>query len=152
MTDGKIQTYVCRLQKDRVLRVSDVGGTVVYDAEAAARIGHALTRKVPHEQVWAVLLSNKHEIWGVVRLGEGGVHGCALKPSDVLRPLLCSGASAFVLIHNHPSGDPSPSDSDREMTAKLYQACRVVGVDLLDHVIVTRDWTRWHAMGPTGEL
>lgn len=153
MTDGKIQTYVCRLQKDRVLRVSDVGGhSAVHDAEASARVGHALTCKLPHEQVWAILLSNAHEIWGTIRIGEGGLNGCAIRPSDVLRPVLCSGVSAFVLIHNHPSGDPTPSAADREMTAHLYRACEVVGVALLDHVIVTRDFTRWHAMGPTGEL
>lgn len=152
-TESDIQTYVCRLQPDAMLRVSDVGFVSnVPCAEALARLGNALTRGVPHEQVWCVLLNNRFDLLGVVRVSEGGLHGAAMKPSDVLRPALCGGASAFALIHNHPSGDPTPSDADREMTKRVYDAAEVVGLDLVDHVVVTRNDNRWHSMGPQGDL
>lgn len=142
-----IQTYVCRLVPDTVLRVADVGFVSnIPSAEQLARIGTALTRGVPHEQVWCVLLNAKHDLIGVIRLAEGGLHGCALRPSDVLRPVLCSDASAFCLIHNHPSGDPTPSEADVEMTRLVKKAAEIVGVYMLDHVVVTRSEFNFHSM------
>jgi DNA repair protein RadC len=73
--------------------------------------------------------------WCVAR---GGLHGCGLLPADVLRPVLRSATSAFILVHNHPSGDPTPSRDDVLMTRALQQACLTVGVTLVDHVIVSR--------------
>lgn len=151
-TESSIQTYVCRLQPDAVLRVSDVDFvTVVRCTESLARIGTALTRGVPHEQVWCVMLNAKNDLIGVIRLAEGGLHGCALKHSDVLRPVLCAGAAAFALIHNHPSGDPTPSAEDREMTRALNRAADAVGLLFLDHVVVTRNPGQWHSMGCGGD-
>ncbi len=150
--EGTIQTYVCRLQPDAVLRVSDVDFLrTVHCAESLARIGTALTRGVPHEQVWCVMIDAKNELIGVIRLAEGGLHGCALRPSDVLRPVLCAGASGFALIHNHPSGDPRPSQDDRKMTRSIHAAAETVGIYFLDHVVVTRNAGKWHSMGPEGD-
>jgi DNA repair protein RadC len=150
--EGTIQTYVCRLQPDAVLRVSNVDFTrTVRCAESLARIGTALTRGVPHEQVWCVMLDAKNELIGVIRLAEGGLHGCALRPSDVLRPVLCAGASAFALIHNHPGGDPTPSEADRAMTRSIQDAAVTVGLIFLDHVVVTRNVGKWHSMGASGD-
>jgi DNA repair protein RadC len=75
---------------------------------------------------------------GATRIAQGGLHGCALTPRDVLRPALRDGGSAIVVIHNHPSGDPTPSPDDIKMTAALAVACDVVGIELLDHVVVAR--------------
>jgi DNA repair protein RadC len=58
---------------------------------------------------------------------------------DPLRAALREGASAFVLVHNHPSGDPTPSAEDIAFTAKVARAARIVSTPLLDHVIVTRN-------------
>jgi DNA repair protein RadC len=142
-----IQKYECRLRRSGVLRVADIGGHVsACSSEAAASIGHALCKNVPHEQVWLILLDGKNAILGVVRLGEGGLHGCALRPADVFRPVLVAGASGCVLIHNHPSGDPTPSASDLEMTRSLASVGESLGVHVLDHVIVTRDAARWSSI------
>ncbi len=139
MTDKKIQTYVCRLKRDRVLRVSDVGGfDRVSCFESASAVGQALTRNVPHEQTWSLLLDGQNRLIGAVMLAEGGLHGCALRPSDIMRPALLAAASGFVLIHNHPSGDPTPSLADIELTREVANAAELLGVFLLDHVIVTR--------------
>jgi DNA repair protein RadC len=66
------------------------------------------------------------------------LHGCALTPRDVLGPALRDAASAIVVIHNHPSGDPEPSPEDIAMTRAVAAACDVVGVPLLDHVVVAK--------------
>lgn len=91
-----------------------------------------------HEEVWVLALRSNRRVdaeWCVAR---GGLHGCGLLPADVLRPVLRCAASAFILVHNHPSGDPTPSQDDVVMTRALAQACSAVGLTLIDHVIVSR--------------
>ncbi|HEX4341083.1 MAG TPA: DNA repair protein RadC [Polyangiaceae bacterium] len=91
-----------------------------------------------HEEVWLLTLDGRNGLLGATRIAQGGLHGCALTPRDVLRPALRDGGSAIVVIHNHPSGDPTPSPDDIKMTAALAVACDVVGIELLDHVVVAR--------------
>lgn len=91
-----------------------------------------------HEEVWVLCLDGRNGLKSARRVAQGGLHGCALGPRDVLRPALRDGASAIVLVHNHPSGDPAASPEDVQMTRALADACETVGVALLDHVIVAR--------------
>lgn len=91
-----------------------------------------------HEEVWLLTLDGRNGLLGAARIAQGGMHGCALTPRDVLRPAMREGGSAIVLIHNHPSGDPTPSLEDARMTEALALACDVVGIELLDHVVVAR--------------
>jgi DNA repair protein RadC len=91
-----------------------------------------------HEEVWLLTLDGRNGLLGATRIAQGGLHGCALTPRDVLRPAMREGGSAIVVIHNHPSGDPTPSSEDLRMTAALAVACEVVGIELLDHVVVAR--------------
>lgn len=89
-----------------------------------------------HEQVWALALDGRNGLRAARRIAEGGLHGCSLTARDVLRVMVREAASAFVLVHNHPSGDPSPSAEDIELTRAVARAAEVVGVPLVDHVIV----------------
>ncbi len=60
----------------------------------------------------------------------------ALRVADILRPLLRVGAAAFILLHNHPSGDPTPSAEDTKLTLALREAAEFVGVPLVDHIVI----------------
>jgi DNA repair protein RadC len=91
-----------------------------------------------HEEVWLLCLDGKNGLRSARRIGLGGLHGCALRPADVLRPALEDAASGIVLVHNHPSGDPTPSLADIELTRTLVEACQIIGLVLLDHVVVAR--------------
>jgi DNA repair protein RadC len=91
-----------------------------------------------HEEVWLLALDGRNGLKSARRIAQGGLHGCALTPRDVLQPALREGASAIVLVHNHPSGDASPSPEDLQMTRAVASACEIVGVPLLDHVVVAR--------------
>ena len=71
-------------------------------------------------------------------IAKGGLHGASVRAADPLRAALRVDASAFVLVHNHPSGDPTPSHEDVVLTAQIARAAEIVGVALLDHVVVTR--------------
>jgi DNA repair protein RadC len=90
------------------------------------------------EEVWLLALDGRNGLKSARRIARGGLHGCALTPRDVLCPALRDAASAIVLVHNHPSGEPGPSSEDVQMTRAVAIACDVVGVPLLDHVIVAR--------------
>ena len=100
---------------------------------------HPRLAGLDHEEVWVLGLDGNNGLGSARRVAQGGMHGASLLPRDVLRPALRDGASAIVLVHNHPSGDPSPSPDDVEMTRALDRACRTVGISLLDHIIVPRE-------------
>jgi DNA repair protein RadC len=106
---------------------------------AVADWAHPRLAALEHEEVWVLSLDGRNGIKGMRRVALGGVHGCALTAREILRPVLLDAASAFVLVHNHPSGDPSPSEYDVHMTRAVATAADVVGLALVDHVIVARD-------------
>jgi DNA repair protein RadC len=109
-------------------------------ASFAEVVGWARPRlaALEHEEVWLLALDGRNGLKSARRIAQGGLHGCALTPRDVLQPALREGASAILLVHNHPSGDPGPSPEDVQMTRAVASACAVVGVPLLDHVVVAR--------------
>lgn len=89
------------------------------------------------EHMWVVSLDGRSGLRGCRRVAQGGHHGCAVSAREILRAALGDAASGFVLVHNHPSGDPQPSPEDVAVTRAVDEAARVVGVPLLDHVVVT---------------
>jgi DNA repair protein RadC len=112
-------------------------------AADAAAVAHREIGKRPNEHLIAIMLDGSGKVTSIATLSVGGMHGCAVSARDVLRAALVSHASAFVLSHNHPSGNESPSTEDRIFTAKIHEACALVGVPMLDHVIVTADAARF---------
>jgi DNA repair protein RadC len=111
---------------------------IVAGADAVAHWARPRLAMLEHEEVWLLSLDGRNGVKSSQRIAQGGLHGCALTARDVLRPALRDAASAIVLVHNHPSGDPTPSTEDIEMTRLVAMACEVVGVPLLDHVVVAR--------------
>jgi len=119
--------------------LAGVEGEFLASHEAVVRWARPRLAHLEHEEVWVLLLDGRHHLRAATRVAQGGLHACALTPADVLRPAIRGAASALVLVHNHPSGDPAPSCEDVTMTRAVAAACEVVAVPLLDHVIVARD-------------
>src|SRR5690606_11129690 len=117
-------------------------GTIFSSFDAVAAWAQPRLAALDHEEVWLLCLDAKNSLRSARRIARGGLHGCALRPADVLRPALEDAASGIVLVHNHPSGDPSPSAADIEMTHALVDACQIIGIHLLDHVVVARGGAR----------
>ncbi len=90
------------------------------------------------ECIHALLLDSKHRPLRHMRVTEGSWTSCNVDPKVVFSACLRNGAPAVILVHNHPSGDPSPSRDDLELTERMVRAGRVIGVRLLDHLIVGR--------------
>ena len=90
----------------------------------------------PRETFWVLGLGSRNHVLVEERVAEGGANLCALLPRDVLRPLVAVSAVQAILVHNHPSGDPTPSVEDLSLTRRLMAAGDLIGVSILDHVVV----------------
>jgi DNA repair protein RadC len=110
-------------------------------ADGAAVHAWARPRLVPldHEELWALALDGRNRLRAARRVAAGGLHGLHVGARDPLRLALREGASAFVLVHNHPSGDPTPSHEDLEFTQAVLAGADAVGTPLVDHVVVARE-------------
>lgn len=90
----------------------------------------------PVEQFGVLLLDTKHRVLRASVLSVGTLDASIVHPREVFREATAAGAAALVLFHNHPSGDPEPSDDDVRLTQRLMAAGVLMGIDVLDHVIL----------------
>jgi len=97
--------------------------------------GHRLAHMV-QEIFLVVVLDNAHRPVREVCVARGGLNSCSVEPRDVFRPAVHSSGASVLLMHNHPSGDPTPSRDDVEISRRLADAGRVIGISVLDHVII----------------
>lgn len=88
------------------------------------------------ECFWCLLLDGKNRILRIVRISEGSLTRSLVHPREVFRPAIREAAAALIFVHNHPSGEPEPSQEDLQMTRRLIETGRVVGIRILDHVII----------------
>jgi DNA repair protein RadC len=93
-------------------------------------------RRLEKESLRVVLLDTKLRLLRVEEVSLGSLNECLAHPREILRPAVLHNAFAFVLVHNHPSGDPSPSEADRRLTVRIAEAARLMQVNFSDHVIV----------------
>lgn len=109
----------------------DLAGWLVPDMEDLAQ-----------EQLRAVLLNTKNRVTRLILVYQGSLNEVSVRPADVYRDAVASGAAALVLAHNHPSGDSTPSPADVTTTRVLGEMGALLGVDLLDHLVIGRGgWT-----------
>lgn len=95
-------------------------------------------RHLTQEQVICATVDSRLRHIATTVISMGSVTEATAHPRDVLRPVITRGASGFVLIHNHPSGDPSPSRADERVTQNILEAAKLMQVTFVDHVIVGR--------------
>jgi DNA repair protein RadC len=91
-----------------------------------------------HEELWVLAVDGRGHLRAARCVARGGLHGASVRGADPVRAALRLDASAFVLVHNHPSGDPTPSKEDVVLTAQVAAAGAAAHVPLLDHVVVAR--------------
>jgi DNA repair protein RadC len=97
---------------------------------------HPTLRFASHERFLVVLLDGRHRVLRQELVSQGTLTASLVHPREVFRPALREAAAALILVHNHPSGDPTPSREDREVTERLRKAGEILGVPVLDHVVV----------------
>jgi DNA repair protein RadC len=112
---------------------------VLDNPEAVANLMREETR-LRHAEVFQVLLLNTRRrlIGTPVKVADGTLDTILVHPREVFRPAIEANAAAVVLVHNHPSGDPTPSEADIKVTRDLIRAGQLLKIEVLDHVVVGR--------------
>jgi DNA repair protein RadC len=95
-------------------------------------------RRYVVEQLQAVLVNTRRRLLRVERLSSGTLDTLLIHPREVFRAAISAGAAALILAHNHPSGDPSPSEADIRVTRDLIRAGQLLKIEVLDHIIFGR--------------
>lgn len=81
-------------------------------------------------------LNTKNEVIGAFEVFTGSINASLVHPRDIFQRLLLVNAQSFIVAHNHPSGDPTPSREDKVVTERLHEASKIMGLDFLDHMII----------------
>jgi DNA repair protein RadC len=106
--------------------------------------------KEKREMFYVVLLNNKNKKIRDVKISEGSLTASLVHPREVYNPVIRESAAAVIFVHNHPSGDPAPSQEDIEITRRLKEVGDVMGVRVLDHVVIGYD--RYFSFSDKGML
>lgn len=157
--DGSLRR-LASLPASRLEGVPGVGRAVSARVGAALELGRRLAREGPaervriggprdvyercaptmrdlaHEEFRVLLLNTQHAITRETTVTRGVLDGSVVHPREVFKAAIMESAAAILLVHNHPSGDPSPSAEDRAVTRQLAGAGEVVGIPVIDHVII----------------
>src|SRR5207247_460753 len=106
----------------------------------AAVYGHFRGRlpQLEREVFYVLLLDGKNRVQAEVHVSEGSLTAALVHPREVFGPAIRAAAAALILVHNHPSGDPTPSAEDAAITQRLRQVGELVGIRVLDHVVIGR--------------
>lgn len=136
---GKVKAIqlkaVCEFAK-RILRPLDMTQVQIKSPKDVADL---LINEIKYEKreiVKTIILNSKNVIVKIVDVCFGGTNSAILKPKDVLQEAIKLGAPKIILVHNHPSGDPTPSKNDLDFTERLKKASQIVGIELLDHIVI----------------
>jgi DNA repair protein RadC len=120
----------------RFIKVKPTGKTILRSSGEAAAYFQAKLKGLPEEEVHVAFVNAKNAVTATECLQRGTVDQSAVYVRKVIERALANKASGFLLAHNHPSGDPTPSVHDRELTQAVKAAAAVVGIRFLDHLII----------------
>ena len=95
-----------------------------------------LARESKQEEFWIVTLNTKNEPIDCHQITVGTLRNSLVHPREVFRPAIRDAANAILALHNHPSGDATPSDQDISVTERLEKSAEIIGIPLIDHIVI----------------
>lgn len=134
---ARVDRYV-PVYRVRLVRESGVRAEMeqISDPWAAATIFNQLLEDADREYVLVMMLDAKNKVIGINVASMGTLDSAHVNMREIFKPALLANAAAIIVGHNHPSGDPSPSPEDIVVTRELVQAGKILGVQVLDHLII----------------
>ena len=125
------------LEKEVTKNCPDLSYAIKSPDDAAA-VGREFMRihEAPEEYMYMICMNTKNRVIGVFEISHGTVNASLVTPREVFQKALLANAVGIILMHNHPSGDCTPSRQDIEITNRLSEAGKLIGIDVLDHIIV----------------
>ncbi len=109
---------------------------VINSPQDVANLLMAEMAVLDQEHLKALLLNTKNEVLGIREIYVGNVNSSVVRPAEVFRPAVRDNATSVIVVHNHPSGDPTPSPEDVSITRTLIEAGKMMAVDVLDHLVI----------------
>ncbi len=155
MTRPPVVRYRLKLATWTVVRERDQRSPrILSSPEAAALLALDLARACDDdkEHFFAVLLNAQNHYLMHTEVSVGTQSASLVHPREVLGPAIREGAASLILIHNHPSGDPTPSREDLRLTRQLATGATLLDIKLHDHIIVGNGTERWVSLAQRGEL
>ena len=131
----------------QLLAAAELGRRLWPDGDAAALVRGPetvfdLTRDIRganREHFVGFYLNSRNQVLRREIISIGSLNASIVHPREVYQPAIAVSAASLILAHNHPSGDPTPSEEDLAITRRLVEAGRILGIDILDHVVVAKD-------------
>ena len=111
------------------------GGRIGGPPDVWERYGVELAN-LPHEEVRVLVLDRQHRVMAAPTVYKGTVHGANMRIAELFREVIVRQGVGMIMLHNHPSGDPTPSGADRSTTVDLVRAADLMDIDLMDHIII----------------
>lgn len=96
-------------------------------------------RLLDREQLRVYFLNARHGLIGWEMISQGSLTASIAHPREIFKGAILASAAGIIIAHNHPSGDPSPSEEDIRLTTRINQCAQLMGIELIDHVIVAED-------------
>jgi DNA repair protein RadC len=122
--------------------------TKITCAKDVFNIFHERLKDEKQEHFFVLMLDTKNNIIGEQLISKGILDASIVHPREVFKPAIKNSSSKIILVHNHPSGDPQPSSEDLEITEKLMSAGNDIGINIIDHVIISKEqfwnWAEKH--------
>ena len=111
---------------------------IIRSPEDAVELGKEFMHihEEPEEYMYMICMNTKNKVIGVFEISHGNVNSSIVGAREVFQKALLANAVSIILMHNHPSGDPSPSREDIEVTKRMVEAGKIVGVQVLDHIVI----------------
>jgi DNA repair protein RadC len=119
----------------RLLRAEGEADRIRGPRDVHRRMGPLLSR-LAHEEFHALLLTSQHQVIRTLQITRGTLDASLIHPRELFREAVAEAAAAIILVHNHPSGDPTPSPQDRAVTRQMVEAGQTLGIPVIDHVII----------------
>lgn len=112
--------------------------SIIRSPEDAAMVGKGFMRihENPEEYMYMICMNTKNRIIGVFEISHGNVNSSIVGVREIFQKALLANAVSIILIHNHPSGDPTPSREDIAITKRITEAGKLIGIEVLDHIVI----------------
>lgn len=124
------------LVRERAAEPYAIARQIIKHGGDAANLLRTVIGANPREVITAVYLDVRHRIIGLHEVSTGTIDQAIVHPRDIFGPAVTLSASAIILAHNHPSGDPTPSSQDKTVTERIKAAGELLGITMLDHIVV----------------
>ncbi len=134
MSNVRINVVGIQLVKERTMNYAY--GRKIGSPHDAARLLADYLDEQDREHFVVLISDTKHQVQAIHTVAVGSLNACIVHPREVFKPAVLNNAAAIVVCHNHPSGDPAPSQEDIDVTKRLVEAGQILGIEVLDHIIL----------------